>query len=157
MKKTWRVGIPLLAMLIVGVGVAGGLYAWEHRKTQAEKDTKNPLPRCLQTFREGNLEEAHDACRLAIGENPREERAYVTLAEVYLAAGQIDYAVNYLQQLLKFAPNHPRAWFLLGRSARLRGQNLQAKTFYQNALIYAGQAGDEDLVRETKTALETVK
>lgn len=75
---------------------------------------------------EGRYDQALDAQRRRVQSRPDDLDARLLLAELELESGAVEAASDELHQLLSRDPQDPRAWFLLGKAAILRGDPRQA-------------------------------
>jgi serine/threonine protein kinase/tetratricopeptide (TPR) repeat protein len=76
---------------------------------------------------------------------PGDTEARVALAEAYGEQGSLDKAVAALQPVVRLAPHHPRAWFLLGKYSILAGNARRAIDEYLvHALVVQNQLGSEE-------------
>ena len=74
----------------------------------------------------GDPESAQELLRELVDAYPEDVEAKVALGEAFGEEGQLEAAMRVLEQSVASAPNHPRAWFLLGKYAILSGQPQRA-------------------------------
>jgi tetratricopeptide (TPR) repeat protein len=91
----------------------------------------------------GDFEESQRHLAALIARYPHDLEARVTLAEAYGEEGQLDRAQQELKAIVAASPNHPRAWFLLGKYAILAGDNRAAADDYLvHALVIQNRLGN---------------
>src|SRR6185436_4051039 len=76
---------------------------------------------------------------------PGDAEARVELAEAYGEQGSLDRAIAALQDVVRLAPHHPRAWFLLAKYSILSGNARRAIDEYLvHALVVQNQLGSDE-------------
>ena len=99
--------------------------------------------RALEAALSGNFARAQQVLTALIARYPHDVEARVALAEAYGEQGQLDRARQELQAIATSSPNHPRAWYLLGKYAILAGDSRAAADDYLiRALVIANRLGN---------------
>jgi tetratricopeptide (TPR) repeat protein len=75
---------------------------------------------------QGDPQKARQILSELVERYPYEMEARVSLAEACADGGDFETASRLLTEVVERDPNHPRAWFLLGKFAILRGRSRQA-------------------------------
>ncbi|MGH8496347.1 MAG: protein kinase domain-containing protein [Gammaproteobacteria bacterium] len=78
----------------------------------------------------GDLARAVEILRELVARYPRDVEARLVLAETLGDHGHLEEAAAALEKIVAGQPNHPRAWFLLGKFAILRGDSSAAADDY---------------------------
>ena len=92
----------------------------------------------------GRPEKAQEILTRLVARYPDDAETRVELAEAYGEQGSLDRAIALLQGVVKLAPHHPRAWFLLGKYSTLAGNARRAIDDYLvHALVVQNQLGSE--------------
>ena len=93
----------------------------------------------------GKPEKAQEILARLVERYPGDTEARVELAEAYGEQGNLDQAIATLQPVVRLAPHHPRAWFLLGKYSILAGNARRAIDEYLvHALVVQNQLGSEE-------------
>ena len=88
------------------------------------------LARARQAMLRGRPEAAEGTLRELVKRFPGDLEAAVAHAEALARGGQLVEAMQELQQVTQHSPNHPKAWFLLGKFAILSGDSRKAVDEY---------------------------
>jgi tetratricopeptide (TPR) repeat protein len=100
--------------------------------------------RALEARLCGQPERARKILEERVAALPHDTEARVELAEVCSEAGDLDAALGHLRRVVADVPNHPRAWFLLGKTAILAGDSRRAADEYLvHALVVQNRLGNE--------------
>jgi tetratricopeptide (TPR) repeat protein/predicted Ser/Thr protein kinase len=100
--------------------------------------------RALEARLRGEPERARKILEELVAEAPHDADLRIELAEVCTEAGDLDAALSHLRRVVAEAPNHPRAWFLLGKTAILAGDSRRAADEYLvHALVVQNRLGNE--------------
>ena len=100
--------------------------------------------RALEARLRGKPELARTILEEQVAKNPRDTGLRVELAEVCTEAGDLDAALGHLQRVVAEDPDHPRAWFLLGKTAILAGDSRRAADEYLvHALVVQNRLGND--------------
>lgn len=78
----------------------------------------------------GDLERAQKILSDLVARYPGDVEAQLALAETMGDHGRLEEAAAALEKIVTSQPNHPRAWFLLGKFAILRGDSRKAADDY---------------------------
>jgi eukaryotic-like serine/threonine-protein kinase len=93
----------------------------------------------------GRPDKAQEILAKLLERYPDDTEARVELAEAYGEAGSLDRAVVALQKVVRLAPHHPRAWYLLGKYSIQGGNARRAIDDYLvHALVVQNQLGSEE-------------
>jgi len=93
----------------------------------------------------GKPEKAQEILARLVERYPGDTETRVELAEAYGEQGNLDRAIAALQPVVRLAPHHPRAWFLLGKYSILAGNARRAIDEYLvHALVVQNQLGSEE-------------
>jgi tetratricopeptide (TPR) repeat protein/tRNA A-37 threonylcarbamoyl transferase component Bud32/TolB-like protein len=88
-------------------------------------------------------ETAFELLKEAVERYPNDEAARLRLAELQGEYGQFKEAIEHLKIVAAADPNHPRAWYLLGRYSVLSGDaRAAAEDYLVRALIIQNRVGD---------------
>ncbi|HEX9707148.1 MAG TPA: tetratricopeptide repeat protein [Steroidobacteraceae bacterium] len=99
--------------------------------------------RALEAALAGNFERSRQHLTALVTRYPHDVEARLTLAEAFGDEGQLDRAQQELKTIVAASPNHPRAWYLLGKYAILAGDNRAAADDYLvRALVIQNRLGD---------------
>lgn len=91
----------------------------------------------------GNFERAQQILSTLIARYPNDIEARVAFAEALGEHGQLQRAREELGEIVKASPNHPRAWYLLGKYALLSGDSRAAADEYLvRALVIQNKLGN---------------
>lgn len=92
----------------------------------------------------GDLERAQTTLATIVERFPGDSDARFTLALAHEDEGELEQAMEVLRDVLAADPNHPRAWFLMGKYAILTG-NVQAAIdeYLVRALVIQNRLGNE--------------
>jgi tetratricopeptide (TPR) repeat protein len=90
--------------------------------------------RAQRELSQGNPEAAEAVLRQLVGRYPNDLEARLELAEACGRQGKLDAAVAASRDVVRADPNHPRAWYLLGRYLIQQGKARQA---IDEALVHA--------------------
>lgn len=116
---------------VATLGQAGSRSAYEARAVEA---------RLL-----GKPEKAQEILARLVELYPDDIEARVALAEAYGEQGSLDRAIATLEPVVRLAPHHPRAWYLLGRYSIVAGNARRAIDEYLvHALVVENQLGSEE-------------
>ena len=88
------------------------------------------LARARQTMLRGQPEAAEGILRELVKRFPGDLEAAVSHAEALARGGQLQEAIQELQRVIQASPNHPKAWFLLGKFAIFSGDSRKAVDDY---------------------------
>ncbi len=100
--------------------------------------------RALEARLRGEPERARQLLEELVAERPQDIEARVELAEACTEAGDLDAALGHLRRVVAEVPNHPRAWFLLGKTAILAGDSRRAADDYLvHALVVQNRLRNE--------------
>lgn len=88
------------------------------------------LARARQAMLRGQPEAAEGILRELVKRFPGDLEAAVGHAEALARGGQLGEAIQVLERVTVVAPNHPKAWFLLGKFAILSGDSRKAVDEY---------------------------
>lgn len=92
----------------------------------------------------GDLERAQTTLGTIVERYPGDSEARVMLALAHEDEGELDQAIEVLRKVLASDPNHPRAWFLMGKYAILTGEVQAAIDEYLvRALVIQNRLGNE--------------
>ena len=91
--------------------------------TLAGSDRLAALARARQARLRGEPEAALQVLRGLVDRFPNDLETAVALADAYGQSGKLTEARQVLAGVVTAAPNHPRAWFLLGKYAILAGES----------------------------------
>ena len=93
----------------------------------------------------GKPEKAQEILARLVELYPDDIEARVSLAEAYGEQGSLDRAIATLEPVVRLAPHHPRAWYLLGRYSIVAGNARRAIDEYLvHALVVENQLGSEE-------------
>ncbi|MFL6199179.1 MAG: protein kinase domain-containing protein [Thermoanaerobaculia bacterium] len=93
----------------------------------------------------GKPEKAQEILARLVERYPGDTETRVELAEAYGEQGSLDRAIATLQPVVRLAPHHPRAWFLLGKYSILAGNARRAIDEYLvHALVVQNELGSEE-------------
>ena len=99
--------------------------------------------RALEAALAGNFEQSQQQLTELVTRYPNDLEARVTLAEAYGDEGQLDRAAKELKTIVAASPNHPRAWYLLGKYAILAGDaRAAADEYLVRALVIQNRLGN---------------
>ncbi len=100
--------------------------------------------RAREAILTGDLERAQTTLATIVERYPNDSEARVSLALAHEDEGELDQAMEVLRQVLADDPNHPRAWFLMGKYAILTG-NIQVAIdeYLVRALIIQNRLGNQ--------------
>jgi eukaryotic-like serine/threonine-protein kinase len=116
---------------VASLGAEEGRSAYEARAVEA---------RLL-----GHPEKAQELLARLVERYPDDAEARVELAEAYGEQGSLDRAIAALREVVRLAPHHPRAWFLLAKYSILAGDVRRAIDDYLvRALVVQNQLGSEE-------------
>jgi tetratricopeptide (TPR) repeat protein len=100
--------------------------------------------RALEAQLRGEPERARKILEALVAEQPNDAEARVELAEACTEAGDLDAALAHLRRVVAEVPAHPRAWFLLCKTAILAGDSRTAADDYLvHALVVQNRLGSE--------------
>jgi tetratricopeptide (TPR) repeat protein len=100
--------------------------------------------RALEARLRGEPERARQLLEELVAARPQDTEARVELAEACTEAGDLDAALGHLRHVVEEVPNHPRAWFLLGKTAILAGDSRRAADDYLvHALVVQNRLRNE--------------
>jgi tetratricopeptide (TPR) repeat protein len=92
----------------------------------------------------GDPEAARQAWAALVERYPHDAEARLDLAEAYGGEGRFPEARAVLEELVAAEPNHPQAWFLLGKFAILAGESRRAADEYLvRALVVQNRLGND--------------
>jgi tetratricopeptide (TPR) repeat protein len=110
--------------------------------------------KALEARLRGEPEEARKTLSELVARAPGDTEARVDLAEACGEAGDLNAAIEQLQQVVQAAPDHPRAWFLLAKQSILAGDSRRAADEYLlRALAVQDQLGSDAGQAEVHNAL----
>ncbi|MFU8832958.1 MAG: tetratricopeptide repeat protein, partial [Wenzhouxiangella sp.] len=116
------------AELLAGHG--GRAEAWARARLFA---LSGEIGRAIQQF--GQLVEQY----------PGDSDARLALTELLAGNGQLDEAIRVIREVTAASPNHPRAWFLLGKFAVMSGDPQRAaEDYFVKALVIQNRLGDTE-------------
>ncbi len=93
----------------------------------------------------GRPEKAQEILARLVERYPDDAEARLELAEAYGEQGSLDRAIAALREVVRLAPHHPRAWFLLAKYSILAGDVRPAIDDYLvRALVVQNQLGSEE-------------
>jgi len=93
----------------------------------------------------GRPEKAQEILARLVARYPEDAEARVELAEAYGEQGSLDRAMAALLGVVRLAPHHPRAWYLLGKYSIQAGNARRAIDDYLvHALVVQNQLGSEE-------------
>lgn len=93
----------------------------------------------------GRPEKAQEILARLVERYPQDAEARVALAEAYGDQGSLDRAIPALEEAVRLAPHHPRAWFLLAQYSILAGNARRAIDDYLvHALVVQNQLGSDE-------------
>lgn len=102
----------------------------------------------------GDWERAQQILASLVASYPRDIEARVALAEAYGEHGELERARQELTGIVAASPNHPRAWYLLGKYAILAGDNRAAADDYLvRALVIQNKLGNTQGRADAENAL----
>ena len=135
-----RAALEATRRAVASLGPRSGRYSWEARALEAR----------LQ----GDPEKARQILSDLVARAPADLEARVDLAEACGEAGDLNGALDQLRQVVAAAPDHPRAWFLLGKQSILAGNSRQAADEYLiRALVIQERLGSDAGRAEVQNAL----
>ncbi|HVG10154.1 MAG TPA: protein kinase, partial [Thermoanaerobaculia bacterium] len=115
---------------VASLGAEEGRSAYEARAVEARLS--------------GRPEKAQELLARLVERYPDDAEARVELAEAYGEQGSLDRAIAALREVVRLAPHHPRAWFLLAKYSILAGDVRRAIDDYLvRALVVQNQLGSE--------------
>ncbi len=92
----------------------------------------------------GSPDRAIAVLETLLAESPDDGDARFMLAEVYGDAGRLQDAESALLEVVESSPDHPQAWYLLGKFAILRGESRRAIDDYLvKALVIQNRLGND--------------
>ncbi|NNF51643.1 MAG: protein kinase [Gammaproteobacteria bacterium] len=92
----------------------------------------------------GDIQRAQRARQTIVERYPGDSEARVALALAYEDEGQLEKGMEVLRSVLASDPNHPRAWFLMGKYAILTGEIQAAIDEYLvRALVIQNRLGNQ--------------
>lgn len=101
---------------------------------------------CQTDFKAGHDKTAFEHCSRALAYNPTLQGPYLVIAQLYRNVGEIDYALSYLERLMKLTRESGEGWLMLGEIAVEQKNYAQAKTFFENAQLIARRDQNADLL-----------
>jgi eukaryotic-like serine/threonine-protein kinase len=100
--------------------------------------------RAVEARLSGHPERAQEILARLLARYPEDVETRVELAEAYGEQGTLDRAMTVLEEVVRRAPHHPRAWFLLGKYSILAGNSRRAADEYLvRALVVQNELGSE--------------
>lgn len=102
-------------------------------------------------------DEAVEACRAALKEDPRSAQARSLLGDLYAGQSRYDLAVVEYEKALKSDPRRPSVYYALGRACQQRGDRAQAVRYLQQYLAQRPGADEAGRVAAAKAMLEELK
>jgi eukaryotic-like serine/threonine-protein kinase len=110
--------------------------------------------RAREAVLSGDFDRARQALGLLVEHYPHDLEAQVALAEALGEHGLMDEARTRLAKVVAASPNHPRAWFLLGKYAILAGDSRAAVDDYLvRALVIQNRLGSRQARADVQNAL----
>ncbi len=101
--------------------------------------------RAVEARLSGHPEKAEEILAQLVERYPEDAEARVELAEAYGEQGSLDRAIPALENVVKLAPHHPRAWFLLAKYSIVSGNARRAIDDYLvHALVVQNQLGSDE-------------
>ena len=101
------------------------------------------LIRARQAALDGDLDAAAKRLEDLLAQYPADGEAQLMLGEIYGDAGRLQEAAAVLERLVADSPNHPQAWYLLGKFAILGGDSRRAIDDYLvKALVVQNRLGN---------------
>jgi eukaryotic-like serine/threonine-protein kinase len=92
----------------------------------------------------GRPDRAQEILSRLLARYPDDVEARVELAEAYGEQGSLDRAIAALREVVRLAPHHPRAWYLLGKYSILAGDTRHAVDEHLvRALVVQNELGSE--------------
>ena len=102
----------------------------------------------------GNLDDAVPILEALLGEIPGDVEVRQMLAETYGDAGRLQDAETQMQQVVANSPDHPQAWYLLGKYSILQGNARRAVDDYLvKALVIQNRLGNDQGKADVLNAL----
>ncbi len=102
----------------------------------------------------GNLDDAVPILETLLGEIPGDIEVRQMLAETYGDAGRLQDAETAMQKVVEGSPDHPQAWYLLGKYAILQGNARRAVDDYLvKALVIQNRLGNDQGKADVLNAL----
>lgn len=102
----------------------------------------------------GDFDKAQQILGALIEQYPHDLEAQFALAEALGEHGQLEQARQRLEAVVEASPNHPRAWFLLGKYAILAGDSRAAVDEYLvRALVIQNKLGNRQGRADVQNAL----
>lgn len=90
----------------------------------------------------GHPDKAQEILSRLLARYPDDIEARIELAEAYGQQGSLDRALAELTKVVRLAPHHPRAWFLLGKhSINARNPQRAVEEYLVRALVIQNQLG----------------
>ncbi len=100
--------------------------------------------RAREAILTGDLERAQTALATLVERFPGDSEARVALALAHEDEGELEQAMKVLEKVLAEDPNHPRAWYLMGKYAILTGDMQSAIDDYLvRALVIQNRLGNQ--------------
>jgi eukaryotic-like serine/threonine-protein kinase len=100
--------------------------------------------RAVEARLSGHPDRAQEILSRLLVRYPDDVETRVELAEAYGEQGTLDRAMTELAAVVRLAPHHPRAWFLLGKYSILAGNSRRAADEYLvRALVVQNELGSE--------------
>jgi tetratricopeptide (TPR) repeat protein len=85
----------------------------------------------------GRIDEAERAYRRYIDQHPRDAEPYYRLGNALFSKGYVSKAVEQYQRALTLRPEYGEAWFNLGMAQLKTGRRPDARTSFENAIIWS--------------------
>jgi tetratricopeptide (TPR) repeat protein len=99
--------------------------------------------RSLEAALAGDFEQSQRQLSALLARYPHDIEARLRLAEAYGEQGELDRAQQELKAIVASSPNHPRAWYLLGKYAILGGDaRAAADDYLVRALVIQNRLGN---------------
>jgi len=110
--------------------------------------------RAVEARLAGHPERAQELLAQLLARFPDDVEARVELAEAYGEQGSLDRAIAALEAVVRLAPHHPRAWFLLGKYSIVAGNARRAvDELLVQALVVQNELGSDQGRAEVRNAI----
>ncbi len=126
-------------------------------KTDIEIDLegyKRLLSSAQNLYKGGNSAAAKEALKQALIKNPRGFEAFTIMGQIDLEANKVKSAITYFKRAISYNNKYSPAYFYLGTSLQLNGDNSGAKKMYER---YLKLAPDGEFANDVKAILSDLK